>query len=135
LTRQEKEDLYTLAVANVQEQLAQGKTLDPNAPKFDHVNQSELSLQPVEQGYTTGTAGPQQQVCDRPSGQGTSRQGGSRRSKSEHCSPSPLVCGPSNRSPPVRRGSPGSTDSEEEETSDDLFEPAPGSSAGKRKLA
>jgi hypothetical protein len=41
-----------LAVANVQEQLAQGKTLDPNAPKLDHVNQLELLLQPVEQGYT-----------------------------------------------------------------------------------
>jgi hypothetical protein len=37
LTRREKEK-YTLAVANIQEQLAQGKTLDPNAPGLNHVN-------------------------------------------------------------------------------------------------
>jgi hypothetical protein len=61
LTRQEKEK-YRLALANMQEQLAQGKTLDPNAPELNHVNQSELPLQPVERGYTIGTAGPWQQI-------------------------------------------------------------------------
>jgi hypothetical protein len=76
LTRREKEE-YTLAVANVQEQLAQGKTLDPNTPKLDHINQLELPLQPVEQGYMIGTVVPQHQVRGWPSGEGTSRQWGS----------------------------------------------------------
>jgi hypothetical protein len=37
-----------VAMANVQEQLAQGKTLDPAALELDHLNQTELSLQPVD---------------------------------------------------------------------------------------
>jgi hypothetical protein len=47
LTRNEK-TLYMAAMANVQEQLAQGKTLDPAALELDHLNQTELPLQLVD---------------------------------------------------------------------------------------
>jgi hypothetical protein len=112
---------YMAAMANVQEQLAQGKTLDLAAPELDHLNQTELPLQPVDQGYTVGTCGPlAQQMKYQPSGEGTSRQEGSR------CSPSPVLCA-------AQRRSPGSEDTEEERTSDQSFEATPYGS--KRKPA
>jgi hypothetical protein len=77
LTWNEKAD-YMAAMANVQEQLAQGKTLDPAAPELDHLNQTELPLQLVDRGYMIGTRGPSaQRMKYQPSGEGTSRQGGS----------------------------------------------------------
>jgi hypothetical protein len=109
------------AMANVQEQLAQGKTLDPAAPELDHLNQTELPLQPVDQGYTVGTCGPSaQRMKYQPSGEGTSRQEGS------SCSPSPALCVAGMRSL-------GSEDTEEERTSDESFEATPNGS--KRKPA
>jgi hypothetical protein len=53
LTQSERH-VYRLALSNVQEKLAQGKNLDPNAPELDHINQSEIQLQPVDRGYTIG---------------------------------------------------------------------------------
>jgi hypothetical protein len=43
LTQSDRQ-VYRLALSNVQEKLAQGKTLDPNALELDHVNQSEIPL-------------------------------------------------------------------------------------------
>jgi hypothetical protein len=94
LTKQEKEvkeEQEKEALANVQEQLAQGKTLDPNTPELDHVNQCEIPLQPVERGYTIGTGGPQQQARTGYTGEGSSQQGGSRQLTPEHRSPSPMA--------------------------------------------
>jgi hypothetical protein len=90
LTKQEKK-VYRLALANVQEQLAQGMTLDPNAHELNHVNQSEIPLQPVNWGYTIGTGGPQLQARTRYAREGSSEQGGSRRLTPEHHSPSPMA--------------------------------------------
>jgi hypothetical protein len=68
LTRNEKAD-YMAAMANVQEQLAQGKTLDPAAPELNHLNQMELPLQPVDRGFTISTRGPSaQQMKYQPNG-------------------------------------------------------------------
>jgi hypothetical protein len=57
LTKGEKH-YYVEALERVQEQLAQGRTLDETAPELDSLNQMGQQLQPVERGYSLGTAGP-----------------------------------------------------------------------------
>jgi hypothetical protein len=66
-----------------------------------------------------------------PSGEGTSRQEGSRQATPEHQSPSPALCAASRRSPPTQRRSSGLEGTEEERTSDKLSEATPNGS--KRK--
>jgi hypothetical protein len=68
LTQSERQ-VYRLALLNVRKKLAQGKTLDPNAPELDHVNQSEIPLQPVDRGYTIRT---QRQARTQYAGEGSS---------------------------------------------------------------
>jgi hypothetical protein len=128
LTRLEK-DQYTQALAEVQELLAQGKTLDPKAPELDLVNQSELPLQPVQRGYTIGVP-PQRYAQMRHIGEETSQPGGSRRSTPEPRSPS---LPPS--SPPSQRDSPMTVDSDaEDRNSDKANKPSvPSSTKGKKR--
>jgi hypothetical protein len=127
--------VYTLALVNVQEQWAQGKTLDPNAPELDHVNQSELLLQPVKRGYTIGTGGPQRQAWTTYGGEGSSQQKGSRRLTPKHHSPSPMTHGPPNCSPPTQRDSSTTVDSDAEDRNfDGAYKPSvPSSAKGKKR--
>ncbi len=93
------------ALERVQEQLAQGRTLDEAAPELDSLNQMGQQLQPVERGYSLSTAGPSMAGQQGES----SRQGESRRPSPERPSPRPRPA--PKRSPPARKRSP-STESE-----------------------
>jgi hypothetical protein len=130
LTQSERQ-VYTQALSNVQEKLAQGQTLNPNAPELDHVNQSEIPLEPVNRSFTIRT---QRQARIQNTGEGSS-QGGSRLSMPEHRSPSSMVPVQPDRSPPAWRGLSRTRDSDEEDGyTDKEYMPSIRSSArGKRR--
>jgi hypothetical protein len=110
LTQSERQ-VYRLDLLNVQGKLAQGKTLDPNAPELDHINQSEIPFQPVDQGYTIGT---QRQARTGYAREGSS-QGGLRLSMPEHRSLSPMAHVQPNRSPAAQRDSSRTMESDAED--------------------
>ena len=90
LTKGEKH-YYVEALQRVQEQLAQGRTLDEAAPELDSLNQMGQQLQPVERGYSLSTAGPMRvSPVGENSRQGeSSRPGGFRSPSPERPSPRP----------------------------------------------
>jgi hypothetical protein len=128
LTQGEKAQ-YTQAQAEVQELLAQGTILNPEAPELDILNQAELPLpQPVQRGYTIG-AQLQWYTQTRHTREGSSQVGGSRQLTPKERSSSPLP-----HSPPTRKGSPMTGDSDAEDGNyDGAYKPSvPSSTRGKK---